>query len=346
MIEIRCACGCRYRIDESRISDTARCPNLDCGIVVRIERRDSIPVAPPLPRNVTMQDWLRESTNESSRRPDRRRRNRDIKIGLSILAGLAVLLGLLWLISWASEQPEDAPASPPTSETTRPPTKEEMRKSPNSEGYIKPLPPPKFPRIQSPKTVKVPHFAKLSTISPVKGPVRAPEIAEPVLLVPACAIGRSPERPETGDAIEPDNGTSWESTLEITNGLNVDAAVRLVNSSTNITSRLVYIRAKTAYKIQSIERGEYYLRYVTGEDWIPNCADFQRNEDVNEFEKTFSLQQNMVEEADGYKKTWTEASASLNPVWNGTARTRKIDKKRFWQGDQHFSVQQTSNPRP
>jgi hypothetical protein len=158
-------------------------------------------------------------------------------------------------------------------------------------------------------------------------------------IIPSCATGHFPERPATGQRIEPDNGTSGSSTLEITNGLSVDAAVRLVDTSSNVSSRFVYIRAHDLYKIENIEASTYWLRYASGLDWVANCVDFVRDENIDEFEQPFPFRQDTVQESNYVKDTWTEASASLNPVPEGTAKTRKIDRKRFLEGDQHFSIQ-------
>jgi hypothetical protein len=164
--------------------------------------------------------------------------------------------------------------------------------------------------------------------------------SSPVLnIIPSCAEGRTPERPYTGERIEPDVGTSGRSTLEISNGLSVDAAVRLVDTSSNRTSRFVYIRAHDMCKIEGIEASVYWLRYVSGLDWIPNCVDFLQEESIDEFEKPFPFHQETFQEGNYLKDTWTEATASLNPVPEGTAKTRKIDRKRFLEGDQHFSLQ-------
>ena len=141
--------------------------------------------------------------------------------------------------------------------------------------------------------------------------------------VPACAVGRKPERPATGSRIKPDEGTSGGSSLEITNGSDLDAAVRLVDNFTNRASRFVYVRAKEKQLLNAIEPGSYSLRYASGSDWTEACLDFLRDEDLEEFEEPVTFRA-------GYISTWT---VSLNPVPEGTAKTRKIDRKRFLEGD-------------
>jgi len=143
-------------------------------------------------------------------------------------------------------------------------------------------------------------------------------------------VGHTPERPYTGVRIEPDEGTFGNSKLEITNGLSVDAAARLLDNSTNRTSRFVYIRARDVYAIEGIEPGTYSLLFLSGSDWVAACGEFQRNEDIQEYEQPLEIEEN-AEYRTGYK-------ATLNPVPYGNARTKKIDRRRFFQGDQHFSL--------
>jgi hypothetical protein len=326
MIEIRCACGCVYRADETRIGSIAQCPNLACGITLRVERRDLIALQPVAP--ITLEDSIRESTARSSGPQKALRLRKDAKIVLAIAAGFAVICGVAWLISRQLNEPIP-PLQYPPSTPTSPPTEEEMRNSPNSEAYIKPLPPP-------PKVSEQPHL-NLKPLKTIEVPKPVPESrsiseeeAEPIVVTPACAVGQIPIRPETGYRLADDERTSGESSLEINNGLNVDAVVRLVDTNTNRTSRLVYVRAKDVYTIGQIEPSTYSLRFVSGLDWIPACMDFLRDSDMSEFEN-----QRVFRE--GYVSKWT---VWLNPVLYGNAKTRKIDKKRFLEGDQHFSLQQ------
>jgi hypothetical protein len=297
MIEIRCACGCLYRVDESRIGSLAKCPNLSCGIVLRVDRQDIIPAEQTPPMNVSVDELLREAAKKESPIINSPVFSRDTKIALSIAAILTVILSLYWLISWASRQPDTAPATANTSME-----EPKAASSDNPPPYIKSVPPSTVPEVNLAKIKKPEPLEKIPEIKPL-APLRLPPIrthesnapSKPLVLIPSCAIGHSPERPESGERIEPDNGTSGEATLEINNGLTVDAVVRLVDSSTNTTSRFVYVRANSVYKIVGIEPSEYFLRYMTGSDWIPNCVEFQKDEDIDEFEKTFVFEQSRID---------------------------------------------------
>lgn len=252
-------------------------------------------------------------------------------VALIIATGLAILIGLVKLFIWPTKRPQAPVASVSTANAKRVEPPAAAPKAVEQVPVVAETPRPDRSRA---KTAKPRPLRPLRTVAPI---VTAPLAA--VNITPPCAVGRTPERPNTGERIEPDVGTSGRSSLEISNGLSVDAAVRLVDSSTNTTSRFVYVRAHDNLKIGGIQPSTYYLRFASGLDWIPACADFLRDENINEFEETFPFQQETVKDGDYYKTTWTKVSASLNPVLEGTVSARKIDRERFLQGDQHFSVQ-------
>lgn len=148
--------------------------------------------------------------------------------------------------------------------------------------------------------------------------------------IPACEQEPA-EHPMTGQRIEPDQGTSGRGQLTITNGTNYDAAVELLDSSDTL-ARFVYIRTKDAYTIQHINPGSYSLCFMTGSGWLPTCEYFQSDMDITEFEKPFAFTARVSEEQDGQTFWSTHWEATLHEVQGGTAKTRKIDLKRFQRG--------------
>jgi hypothetical protein len=209
------------------------------------------------------------------------------------------------------------------------------------------------PNADEPHHIDVPELKMSPPVErlemPKNGPVRPiilrtkkvmpePENLQPVVVVPACAQGQQPVRLATGERIEPDEGTDGAATLKIKNGLGEDAAVRLIDTATNNTSRFVYIQAHDEYTIKGIESGNYSVLYATGSDWMENCVEFQRNEEINEFEKSHAFEDRVFDKDGDEHHRWTEGEISLNPVPLGNARTKTINRKRFFQGDQHFTL--------
>lgn len=229
----------------------------------------------------------------------KQRVGRDRQVGAGILV-LGTLLVGAWLILRSPDEPHhiDVP---------------EFKLSPPVE------------RLEMPKEKPLRPF-----IIRTKKAVPKPVNLQPVVVVPKCAEGQKPEELYTGERIEQDEGTSGQSMLEITNGLREDAAVRLLDNSTNQTARFVYIRANDSYTIEGIEPSNYALVFASGSDWIPACGEFQRDEEIQEFEKPLQF-----EESDEKR---TRYRVTLHPVLNGNIRANKIDRKRFLQGDQHFTL--------
>jgi len=148
--------------------------------------------------------------------------------------------------------------------------------------------------------------------------------------IPPCAQGQQADRLQTGARIEPDGDTSGLSELSIGNGTRSDAAVRLVNGSSGNTARFVYIEAGHDYTLTGIEPGTYTLRFISGREWMPACRDFLEAE-YFEFESALVFKHVIL---DNDEEKYSTIRITLNPVPFGTARTRTIDRKRFFQGDQ------------
>jgi hypothetical protein len=98
----------------------------------------------------------------------------------------------------------------------------------------------------------------------------------------------------------------------------------------------VYIEAGDVYTVTGLEPGTYLLRFISGYDWVPKCSDFLRETDYSEFESTLLFE--IVEPTDDQPGYTTRYEVTLHPVPLGSARTRKIDRKRFFEGDQNVTL--------
>jgi hypothetical protein len=137
-------------------------------------------------------------------------------------------------------------------------------------------------------------------------------------------------RPENGESINPgpDEGTDGESSIKVINGSSVDAVLRLVNTETGRTARLIYIWVGNSISVEGIETGTYWVRFQSGKKWLPGPLDFGCDADYSEFEEPFSFPEDRVR----------EYTITLNPVVGGTARTRRIDRRKFFEGDQYVRI--------
>jgi hypothetical protein len=170
-------------------------------------------------------------------------------------------------------------------------------------------------------------IAKYPTVSPKPAlPPLVPSSSQPVVHTPPCIEGKTTERLATGGKIEPDRDISGNTEVEIINGADSDAAVRLMDNSTNATSRFVYIRSHDSYSIERMPPGTYSLLFELGSGWVVACGQFQLERGIQEYENPFVIRY-------GY-----DYSATLHAFRAGNERTKVIDRKRFLQGDQHFSL--------
>ena len=103
-----------------------------------------------------------------------------------------------------------------------------------------------------------------------------------------------------------------------------DVVVRLLDSVTGKTSGFVYIQAGDSFAMEGIEAGAYKLRFQFGKDWIPNCHEFVRDSVFGEFSDPLVFLDDRI-------RFYT---VTLSPSIGGVTRTRKIDRRKFLEGDQ------------
>jgi hypothetical protein len=336
VIDVTCtSCDIIYHADESHIGREFRCKV--CGKIIMVARQELGPVAP---RKI-------ERPAEPVRGWKEQRLDRRKAIGI-IAAGAVFLAVWLCVVKlWVRTPPapsttERSQSVPPEPVPQKPVTDLKPKLSPTVKEVLSlklDKVPPEIKPIAPEKPLPEVHYYIPGQLPQLTFPPAGPSLPPPLIVTPKCAEGQTPVRLRTGERIEPDEETSGDSTLKVMNGLNVDAVVRLIDASTDTTSRFVYVRANEDYMIEGIKPGTYDLLYETGSDWISNCGEFQREEEIDEFEESHTFQQRVFEEGGYEHHTWTEARVSLNPVFRGTARTRKIDRKRFFQGDRRFSLQ-------
>lgn len=138
---------------------------------------------------------------------------------------------------------------------------------------------------------------------------------------------------ETGDTyncenIQPEYDNSINNRLVINVGNNSDAVVKLMNRTTDICNRIVYIKSGDSYTMRNIPLGNYYLKIAYGKDYRESVENnrckikffrnpiYKKGEDVLEFEKIQTA--NTFKEGKEYKN-WHIASfeLSLNIVFAG-----------------------------
>lgn len=325
MIDIKCRCGETYHADESYIGRSIRCPK--CATVNRIER--SLPVhssyksgTEPVPVS-TVETHPAKHVSRSTFGLSRQMKAAIVASVLLGVVGIAVVLNRLWPDS--SKKMSVESSSTPKMSVAPSPTAQPHDIQPP---LLEPTPPNPNPWRQSgnlPTVLSSPDNA---------APFPTTNQADQQLTISPCAQGQQVERLLTGARIEPDGEASGLSELSVSNGTRSDAAVRLVNGSSGNTARFVYIEAGHQYTLTGIEPGSYTLRFISGKEWVPACRDFLDAE-YFEFESPLVFKNVII---DNDKEEYDTIRVTLNPVPRGNVRKRAIDRKRFFEGDQHITI--------
>jgi hypothetical protein len=313
--------------DESHVGRSIRCPK--CGTVNRIER--SLPVQSTYQSRtgtvpIPTAEWRPAKPVSRSTSSHSRRKNVAIIAGVLFgVFGIAVALDRLL--------PDSSKKSGAESSSTV-----EQSVVPSRTSQPQGIPPPVVeptPPISNP-------WRQSGNVPPARSnpgdvaPFPTMNQSDQQMPIRPCARDQQVDRPRTGTRLEPDEESSGVSKLRIKNGTQRDAAIRLVEEETGRAARFVYVEAGDEYTVGNIEVGSYLLRFASGYDWIPACTDFIREPEYSEFESALTFEVvTRSKDRDGYT---TRYEVTLNQVPFGNAKKRTIDRKRFFEGDQHVTL--------
>ena len=112
--------------------------------------------------------------------------------------------------------------------------------------------------------------------------------------------------------------------LRVVNGTDFDAVAVLVESSTHLPRRAIYIRRSETGLLTGIPRGTYQLRFQLGTSWHVNRY-FCRVARTTEFDRPVDFEER--EKSDGIE--YSTFKITLHPVPLGTATTHSIPASSF-----------------
>ena len=143
--------------------------------------------------------------------------------------------------------------------------------------------------------------------------------------------------PPTGTEVVIAGGNKGLGRLTIINGTNDDAVVKLVTladaNEAPKAYRGVYVRAGDTWTMDSIAAGTYRIVFSQGADWDTENHSFQQGCTYSLFAKPMRFQESetITETSAGQSvhTRFSEATITLNPVLDGTARTEHCDKSVF-----------------
>lgn len=323
VIDIRCPYdGTVYHADESHVGRSVRCKT--CGWILRVERPSLGPIVKARQQSVkpaSESGWIKRPSPDSKSRFFSVLWDR-IKLYALAIASAGVILAIVWPLIFPSPSSIEPSTPPPVS-------------APVSNN-LRPVPLMKVPEL---KEIPVPSFPQVEKINPQRfrlDPNLKP--LAPIELLPTCATGQEVERPSTGEDVEPGQEAIGECRLIVKNGSGHDAAVRLTDFDSGQTIRFVYVRSRDSYPILGIGDVTVFVRFETGADWIPACKGFIKNQDIEEFDDLIPFKVRTEENEDSTTTYSTHASLTLNPVIGGNAKTHRIGRDRFFEGDQYVRV--------
>jgi hypothetical protein len=130
---------------------------------------------------------------------------------------------------------------------------------------------------------------------------------------------------KTGTRLMEDHATTGHGELEIVNGTRYDASLVVIDASTQLQVRKVYIKAQDALTLGRLSSGEYSVFFQTGEDWDNSTEDFNRHASYYEFGKNLAFEETSDSEAIHYERH----SITLHPVPSGNVHSTSLSKSQF-----------------
>jgi hypothetical protein len=113
--------------------------------------------------------------------------------------------------------------------------------------------------------------------------------------------------------------------LEVSNGTNRDAYVKLVEPRSGILVGALYVKANSASTLDQIPDGTYQVLFVSGEGWNPNAQSFTRNKYFAKFDQPLNF--TTMQLANGIE--YRVFQITLHPVTGGKARTSGVNEQEF-----------------
>lgn len=134
------------------------------------------------------------------------------------------------------------------------------------------------------------------------------------------------------DYVLPNGHDMWSSRhyglgeLVVDNGTSYHAVVKLVDTATMRTSRMMFVQRGHVATMQHIGQGTYILRYALGLNWQTPNRTFERHAQYGEFDK-------FLEYVQSSRGGYWNYEVTLHKVPGGDARTTDIDEQEFLQSD-------------
>lgn len=119
--------------------------------------------------------------------------------------------------------------------------------------------------------------------------------------------------------------------LEVQNGLDRDAVVKLVPTMTKQCTAFFYVASKSTCKIEGIPDGQYNLLFCTGTDWDEHKKSFTRDKRFSRFQDPSGWNTTKETVGDRIRTRYTIHQITLHPIRGGKARSSTMGEGDFSQ---------------
>ncbi len=117
--------------------------------------------------------------------------------------------------------------------------------------------------------------------------------------------------------------------LTIKNGLDRDAAAKVIDKKRDVCIAYYYIKARSNSTLNGIGDGEYRLLFVTGQDWDQTRECFTREVAFSEFNRLMLYETREQIRDERVSQQYTIIEVTLHPVPGGNVRTSTISSEFF-----------------
>lgn len=334
MIVSTCECGLTYRSDEKHIGRSIRCVNDECRRIIPIARKSerstlasrlepAIEIIPP-----KRSHWSVSRSFIPKKIFLRNRLVPTLRI-LALLVGLT--LTVVNLRARKTETPQSRSLAVPDSS---PPNNTSNVSVANPAVRPSPTTSPDPQTIAANGSQNAP--SQQASPSPVdisagyrEQPTSPYDAIIDVVNTPSPAAAPSTVRYASGTNLIPPQDENGRGVLTISNGTGSDAIVKLVDSETNKTRRMIYIQAYSEAKINSIGVGDYILKFAFGTGYDSSQDTFLHAQSFSRFDDILEFREYKTVEGLRRRVRWTTFEVTLHSVIDGNARTSPISAADF-----------------
>lgn len=135
------------------------------------------------------------------------------------------------------------------------------------------------------------------------------------------ALNRS--LPENTVLVSP--ATNGGGSLQVSNGTNRDAYIKLVDSRSGTLVAAFYVKLNSSFTLEQIPDGTYEVLFVLGKDWDSKAKSFTQSKSFTKFDKSLNFTTTQLSNEIQYRAF----RITLNPVVGGNTTTSRVNEQEF-----------------